>query len=84
MAKVTITMTIDVPGIEESSEAEAAQNLFDDVTNYLTICHFRDTVSWLVRAKGGESSTAHRIYKHHELWAEIMDGCEWSFKVEGQ
>ena len=85
MAKVTITMTIDVPGIEDCSDAELAQNLFDDVINYGQCRHLEDAVTWCAetvkREKAGEPTiTAGMIQKHHSLWGDIMGKCELTFK----
>ena len=82
MAKVTITMTVDIPGIESYSDAELSQNLFDDMINYMTVSHFHDAVEWMARSKGDESSTEMIISRHHSLWGKIVDSGEWTFERE--
>lgn len=82
MAKVTITIIVDVPGIESCSDAALAQNLFDDMINYLTVSHLRDARKWMALSKGDESSNEMMISKHHSLWGEIINSGEWTFKRE--
>lgn len=82
MAKVTITMTVDVPGIENYSDAELSQNLFDDMINYMTVSHFHDAVKWMALSKGVESSSEYLISKHHSQWGKIVDSGEWTFERE--
>ncbi len=83
MAKVTITMTIDVPNIDTYSDAELAQNLFDDVIKYVEVTHLQDAVKWMASSKGDKSSMHYLISKHHSLWADIMNVVTWTFKREG-
>ena len=89
MAKVTITMTIDVPGYDDykndpDAPAYLQQNLFDDVVNYNTCAHLQDALKWCVEAQGDGSmaTNANLIMEHHNLWADIMKKSEWSFTVE--
>ena len=82
MAKVTITMTVDVPDIEDWSDEELAQNLFDDMINYMTISHLHDAVEWMALSKGVESSSEMMISKHHSLWGRIVKSGEWTFERE--
>lgn len=80
MPKVTISLTIDVPKLDEMSDEVMGQLLFDTIINYSTVCHLIDARKWCVKAKGDESSTEHTISEHHGLWGDIIDNGEWSFK----
>ena len=82
MSKVTITMIIDVPNIDNYSDAELRQNVFDDVINYAEITHLQDAVKWMASSKGDKSSMQYLISKHHSLWADIIKDCVWSLERE--
>ena len=80
MSKVTITMTLDIPDIEDYSDAEVSQMLSDDVIRFAQQEHQMGALDWLVKAKGNETSPEHLIYAHHRMWARIMENCIWTFK----
>ena len=80
MAKVTITMTIDVPDSENYSDGELSQLLFDEVVNYATVTHLSDAVDWLTQSLGKQDSSEAIISEHHRTWGNIMKDCEWSFE----
>lgn len=82
MSKVTITMTLDVPEIEEYSDAEIRQMLSDNVINFMENEHQMSALNWLAEAKGDETSQEHLIYIYHKMWAKIMKKCTWTFKTE--
>lgn len=82
MAKVTITLTIDVPDIDDHSDEELAQNLFDDVIKYVEVSHLVDACKCI--AKSDMSSMDYQIHEHHLLWAEIMRTCEWTLERENE
>lgn len=83
MSKVQLTIELDVPGIEQLTEAEQAQLLFDAYINYATTAHARDAMNWLAKAKPGanEDPAKMHIYRYHNTWTDICDDVEWSFNV---
>lgn len=82
MTRVSITMTLDIPDIEEYSDAEIRQTLSDNIINFMEKEHQMDALDWLTEAKGNETSQEHLIYIHHKMWAKVMKGCVWTFKTE--
>ena len=82
MSKVTITMTLDIPDIEDYSDAEISQMLSDNVIKFMEQEHQMGALNWLTEAKGDKTSQEHRIYAHHKMWAKIMKGCVWVFNME--
>ena len=78
MAKVTMMMTLDIPDIDDHSDAELAQNLFDDVINYAAVAHHSDAIEWMAESKDDIDSAEHIASRHHQLWGHILGYCEWS------
>lgn len=82
--KLKISTVIDIPEsvlLEgEYRFGSAVQLVFDDITNYVTVCHLRDATQWLSKSKGDESSTQYKIFKHHEYWGRLLRDTEWNYK----
>lgn len=84
MTIVRLTVDLDIPNVEDYSEGELAELLFDTYVNYNTLAHFRDSMRWLAKAKPGtanESPASYTIYQHHQTWGEICSNVDWSFKI---
>jgi hypothetical protein len=84
--KIELSIELDIPGIEDWSNEEISQNIFDDYINYATVSHLQDAVKWCA-ISGSKKSVDFQnetlIFKHHELWGDICRNAKWTLeKVE--
>lgn len=81
--KIKLIIDIELPDeCMKASEEELRQNLFDDVINYLTICHLRDALKWTVKTI--DTPNAKIIADHHKLWADICENARWNIVKQNE
>lgn len=91
MAKITLTLTLDVPKADQFSDAELSQCIFDTVVNYVTLAHLKDGMNWIVQeGKAAEiapdctesyAEGCRRLRGHHNLWAEITGAAQHTMTI---
>ena len=81
--KVSLTVSLDIPGAESFSNAELRQIVFDEYTNYVAISHLEDLMKWTVARGKYESAGDIKmmegcdpLIRLHRTWADIADGAE--------
>jgi len=84
MTKITLTVSLDIPGVDDYSDGELAQLLFDEYINHATCAHLDDVMKWMIQAhkekqQGKSESSSEMIEKMHRTWADICKNAKWSF-----
>lgn len=87
MTKVTITMEIEIPDIDDCDDGDLSEMLFHEVIHPCQMSHLEHVLTWTVekikRDKAGESTKAAELaIEDHKLWAAILKNCKWSFTRE--
>ena len=70
--KIQLDIQLDVPGVEEYSEAELRQLMFDAYVNYVTVQYMSDAIRW-----HGKDKT---IAEYHSNWGKIARQATWEIK----
>ena len=87
--KVTLTIELDLPDeMQEWSDEELAQVLFDEYVNYVPAGHIYDACKWSANAgkaeREGKSELeiigAKHIATNAQQWYDITKDQRWSFK----
>lgn len=82
--KIKMQIEFEVPGVDNFSDAEISQLLFDAYTHYTTCKHLEDAMKWCARGRIGmenEDSGAKQIYQYHNTWADICKGAEVKYEI---
>ena len=81
--KLKIEIEIDVGDLlDEKSDDEIAQILYDGYVNYATTQHLSDAVTYCSLGKVGSESPDYayaRLYNYHNTWGEICSSATWTF-----
>jgi len=82
MTKIKLEIELDIPQIENYSDAELGQLLFDEYINHATCAHNEAALRWMCKKEitSAGKTGKNMIIKMHQTWAEICDKAKWSFK----
>lgn len=83
MTKVRLEIELDIPDVEDFSDQDIGQAVFDAYTNYVVVQHLEDSMYWLARPTidGGSKAADKLIATHHKTWADIAAGARNTAKV---
>jgi len=82
--KVRLTIDLDIPSVEDYSDGELQQLVFDEYVNHATCAHFEDAAKWLAESNKKNSvfkkENCELIFKMHKTWGDICSNAK--FKLE--
>lgn len=83
MSKVKLELELDIPGIENFSDGELAQLIFDEYINFVTVSHLEDASRWCCKSQQNpEDVSAKQIWEMHNTWADISKAAQKTVKIE--
>lgn len=89
MTKIILTIELDIPKIDQFSDAEISQLIFDEYINHATCAHLEDASHWMVKQgiaekEGKPAINEKMITSMHQTWGEICSKAKWTWKKENK
>lgn len=84
MTKIILTIELEIPEIEDFSDGEISQLVFDEYVNHATCSHYEDACTWMAyqsiaEKEGKEAISEKMITKMHQTWGDICSKAKWSW-----
>lgn len=85
MTKITLTIELEIPNVENWTDGELSQLIFDEYINHATCSHYEDATHWMAESgkrekEGKDTFAANQIAKMHQTWGEICSKAKWLWK----